>query len=95
MDFKHDRLVIEQEPVHVLFLSEPYPVLLKTGYVVAADVSLRVATRKVERSIIISSYSFANGLRQRINENNKVLSGIQVWLYKSGPEKTASYVVED
>jgi hypothetical protein len=95
MEFKHDRLVIEQEPIHVLFLSEPYPVLLRTGYVVAADVSLRIASRKVERSLIISSYSIANGLRQRINENNNVLSGVQIWLYKSGPEKTASYIVED
>ena len=95
MEFKHDRIIVEQEPVNVLFLTEPYPVLLRTGFVVAADVSLRISTSKVERSIIISSYSLANGLRQRINENNNMLSGVQVWIYKSGPEKTAAYIVED
>ena len=95
MDFNHDRLVIDQEPVQLLFLSEPYPVLLRAGYVVAADVSVRISNRKVERSVIISSYSLANGLRPRIIENNKSLSGVQVWIYKSGLEKTASYIVEE
>jgi hypothetical protein len=95
MDLRYDRLVIDQEPVHVLFVSEAYPVLLRMGYLVAADVSLRISSRKVERSIIVSSYSLANNLRHRIIENNKMLSGVQVWIYKSGSDRKSSYVVED
>jgi hypothetical protein len=41
MDLNFPRLIIDLEPCNVQFLSEPYPVLLKTGFTVAADVLLK------------------------------------------------------
>jgi hypothetical protein len=95
MNFNHERLIVDQEPCKVIFSSEPYPVLLKTGLVVAADVIINKARSKTERSLIISPLSLAKPLVMRINENSNMLCGIEVWIYKSGPDKTATFIVED
>jgi hypothetical protein len=95
MNLNHERLVIDQEPRRLLFSSEPYPVLLKTGMTVAADVILHKGKSRVNKSLIISPYSLANPLTIRMIENSNKLTGIELWIYKSGSEKTSSYVVED
>jgi hypothetical protein len=95
MNFNHERLIIDQEPCKVIFSSEPYPVLLKTGLTVVADVIVNKARSKSERSLIISPLSLAKPLVMRIGDNSNKLSGIEVWIYKSGPDKTSAYIVED
>ena len=59
MNFNFERLIIDQEPCRVMFSSEPYPVLLKTGLTVAADVIVTRLRSKFERSLIISPFSLA------------------------------------
>ncbi len=95
MNFNYERLIIDQEPCKVIFSSEPYPVLLKTGLTVVADVIVNKNRSKSERSLIISPFSLAKPLVMRIGENSNKLIGIEVWIYKSGPDKTSAYIVED
>lgn len=95
MKLLFDRLVIDQEPKHLLFTSEPYVVHLRTGFTVAADVLVGVKAQKVEKSLLISAQSLSDGLMERIRQNNSSLIGIEVWLYKAGAERTAKYIVED
>lgn len=94
MELNFDRLVFDQEPCRLLFTSQPYPVLLKTGFTVAADVIHIKNGKKTERSIIIAARSLAENLKYLIIDNSNSLVGIEVWMYKSGPEKTSSYVIE-
>jgi hypothetical protein len=95
MKFNFERLVIDQEPTRVLFSSEIYPVLLKTGMTVSADVIIVKGSSTTERSLIVAPLSLAKPLTILMESNGDRLSGIEVWIYKSGPEKTSSYVVEE
>ncbi len=95
MKFNYERLVIDQEPVRVLFSSEMYPVLLKTGLTVCADVIVLKGGKSLERSLIVSPLSLAKPLTCLMNSNQERLTGIEIWIYKSGPEKTSSYVIEE
>jgi hypothetical protein len=95
MNFNFERLVVDQEPCHVLFSSEIYPVLLKTGMTVSADVIVKKGKVKHERSLIIAPLSLAKPLTLLMEGNGGRLTGIEVWIYKSGPEKTSSYIVEE
>ena len=78
-----------------MFVSDPYPVLLKTGLAVAADLIHSKGKSKYEKSLIISAYSLAKPLVDRMAANQDSLSGIEVWIYKAGPERQAAYIVED
>jgi hypothetical protein len=95
MKFNYERLIIDQEPVRVLFSSEMYPVLLKTGLTVCADVIVLKGGKSLERSLILSPLSLARPLNSLMEAGQGQLTGIEIWLYKSGPEKTSSYVVEE
>jgi hypothetical protein len=95
MNFNYERLVVDQEPCHILFSSEIYPVLLKTGMTVSADVIIQNGKMRNERSLIVAPLSLAKPLLLLMEENGGRLTGVEVWIYKSGPEKTSAYVVED
>lgn len=96
MNLSFDRIVIDQEPKHLLFTSEPYVVHLRTGLTVAADVIVGTNSQnKTEKSILLSSQTLSDGLVARMKENNSKLAGVEVWVYKAGPEKTSKYIVED
>ena len=95
MEMTYPRLTIDMEPCNIQFLGEPYVVLLKTGFTVAADVMLKKGPKKSEMTLLISAKSIADFLKLRIDENGGKLSGLQVWIYKSGAEKTSKYVIED
>ncbi len=91
----YPRLTIDMEPCNVQFLGEPYAVFLKTGFTVAADVVLKKGPKKTEMTLLISAKSIAESLKPRIDENGGKLLGVQVWIYKSGAERTSKYVIED
>lgn len=95
MELNFPRLIIDLEPCNVQFLSEPYPVLLKTGFTVAADVLLKKGMKKSEMSLLISAQSIAVVLKEKISDNSGKLSGIQLWIYKSGAERNSKYVLEE
>jgi hypothetical protein len=95
MKFNFERLVIDQEPIRVLFSSDIYPVLLKTGMTVSADVIIVKGNSSLEKSLIVAPLSLAQPLTILMESNGGRLSGIEVWIYKSGPEKTSSYIVEE
>lgn len=95
MKLNHDRLVIDEEPKSVLFIGEPYVVHMRTGFTVAADLIVNKVGVKAEKSLLISAQSLSDALLERIIQNGGKLAGIEVWLYKSGPERTSKYIVED
>lgn len=95
MEMLYPRLSIDMEPCNVLFISEPYAVLLKTGFTVAADIMYKKGSKKTEMTLLIAAKSIADSLKPRIIENGGKLSGLQVWIYKSGPERTSAYLIED
>ena len=95
MELNFPRLVVDLEPCNVLFLSEPYPVLLKTGFTVAADVILKKGMKKTEMTLLIAAQSIAFVLKEKMTANGGRLSGIQVWIYKAGTEKSSKYILEE
>jgi hypothetical protein len=95
MELTNERLIIGQEPVRLLFSSQPYPIITKMGFTVAADALVKKGRAQVPCSIIIAPASLASGLYQRMKENRDSLVGVDVWIYKAGVEKSAPYVVED
>lgn len=95
MEMSNPRLTIGMEPCNIQFISEPYAVLLKTGFTVAADVLYKKGQNKSEMTLLIAAKSIASSLKSRIDDNGGNLLGIQVWIYKSGLEKTSNYVIED
>ena len=95
MKLRFDRLVIDQEPKSLLFISEPYVVHMRTGFSVAADVLLTYKKIKAEKTLLLSAQSLSDQLLKRIEENNNMLYGVEVWVYKAGSEKMSKYIVED
>lgn len=95
MQLNFDRLVVDQEPNSLLFTSEPYVVNLKTGFTVAADVIISKANLKIEKTVLLGAQSLTGPLFERMLLNYNKLSGIEVWIYKSGADKTSKYIVED
>lgn len=95
MKLSFDRLVVDQEPKLILFTTEPYVVHMRTGFTVAADVLVSYKNIKTEKTLLISAQSLTDQLMTRMSECNNLLTGVEVWIYKSGPEKTSKYIVED
>lgn len=95
MKASFDRLVIDQEPKLLLFTSEPYVVHMRTGFTVAADVLVSYKNIKSEKTLLISAQSLTDQLMERMAESNHLLTGIEVWVYKSGPERISKYIVEE
>ena len=76
-----------------MFTSEPYVVQLKTGFVVAAD--LIIQKTKKEKTLLLGAQSLSLPLFERMADNKNKLTGIEVWIYKDGSERTSKYIVED
>ena len=95
MKLNFERLVFDQEPISLLFISEPYIVNLKTGFTVAADVIMQKVNFKVEKTVLLGAQSLTAPLFERMLSNRNNLSGIEVWIYKSGVDKTSKYIEED
>lgn len=95
MKLAHDRLVIDEEPKNILFVSEPYVVHMRTGFTVAANVVISKSGLKADKTLLLSAQSLSDGLLPRMMENGGMLSGVEVWIYKSGPERTSKYIIED
>jgi hypothetical protein len=95
MRLNYDRLVIDTDPNYCLFLSEPYVVYTKAGFTAAADVLVKKLKLSPERTVLLGAASLSLPLFERIQENGMKLTGIEVWIYKEGEEKSARYRVED
>lgn len=95
MKLRFERLIVDTEPQHCLFTSEPYVVFTRAGFTVAADVLIRKPHQSIERSVLIAPQSLSTPLMDRIASNSFRLTGIEVWIYKDGQERTARYRVED
>lgn len=95
MKLSFDRLVIDQEPKLILFTTEPYVIYMRIGFTVAADILVSYKNIKSEKTLLISAQSLTDQLMTRMNECNNLLTGVEVWIYKSGPERTSKYIVED
>jgi hypothetical protein len=93
VNINFDRLVVDQEPHYIMFTSEPYVVQLKTGFVVAAD--LIIQKTKKEKTLLLGAQSLSLPLFERMADNKNKLTGIEVWIYKDGSERTSKYIVED
>lgn len=85
-------LKIDVEPKRLMASSEPYVIFSTRGYQPVLD----VVERKTRRShfIYISAKSLGVGLQRLAEENDGALLGCEFWIYKTGDEKTALYVVE-
>lgn len=95
MEVNNERLIVDEEPRRVLFISEPYVAYTKAGFTAAADIVTNFGQVKREQTLLISAQSLSARLIQLIQENNNKLAGIEVWIYKNGPEKTSKYVLEE
>jgi hypothetical protein len=91
----HDRLVINEEPVRVIFSSEPYVVTTFAGFSVAADVLAVKGRLKLEKTLLLGSRSLSDSLKPRIIENNGNLVGVELSIRKESSERTAKYLLED
>lgn len=67
----------------------------KAGFTVAADVLIKKPHKSLERSVLISPQSLSTPLLDRMSNNNYRLTGVEVWIYKDGQERTSRYKVED
>lgn len=95
MEANFDRLIVDVEPRRIQFTSEPYVAFTRAGFTAAADVLTNIGLVKREQTLLLAAQSLSAKLHELIRENNGKLSGIEVWIYKSGPERTAKYVIED
>lgn len=87
------RLVIDQEPILVRFESEIFLLVTKRGYMPAARV-LTIKT-KGRYYLLLGAQSICEQLEPIRKSNASKLLGVEVWISKSGPEKTARYVLEE
>jgi hypothetical protein len=86
------RLVVTEEPVRIRFESEPFVLVQPRGYAPAAYV---MATKTKKRAyLLLAASSICEQLEPLRNENQGRLLGVEVWIRKSSPEKTAKYVIE-
>lgn len=86
------QLKIDREPVRICFVSEPYAKFTSRGYQVAADIITK--KRKKEYFLYLGAKSLSEQLHALIQENNNILSGIEVWIHKDGDDKYSKYVLE-
>jgi hypothetical protein len=87
------QLKIELEPKRIMVTSEPYVVFTVRGYQAVVDV-LETRT-KHEYYLFVSARSLAEPLEKLKEGNNGRLTGLEFWIWKDGPEKSARYVVEE
>jgi len=90
-----ERLTVTEEPLKVIFSSEPYVVLTAAGFSVAADVSQKRGQLRFDKTLFIGAKSLSNALAHRITENNFSLIGVEVIIRKASADKSAKYIVED
>ena len=86
------RLSVDQEPLFIRFESEPFVLLAARRYLPAARVL--VLKTKQRFYLFLSAASLCEQLEPIRQENNGKLSGIEIWIYKDGADKTAKFVIE-
>jgi hypothetical protein len=88
-----NQLKITIEPIRILITSEPYVKYTKRGYQAAVDV---ISTKdRRDFFIYIGSTSLTEKLEFLRNENNNMLTGIEIWIHKENDEKFSKYVITD
>ena len=90
-----ERLVVNEEPVKIIFASEPYVVMTFAGFSVAADVLAVNGKLRLQKTLLLGSKSLSASLKQRILENSNSLTGVEVLIRKESAERTARYLIED
>ena len=88
-----DILKIDTEPVRVQILTEPYVVSNSFGY--APAINVWVKKRKREYVMYVSARSLAKGIEHIRQRNDGIFKGLEIWIKKESPEKTAKYVVDE
>ena len=91
-DIELPRLVVDEEPIHIRFESEIMVVVSAMGYAAAAFV-IKTKTKK-RYYILLGAKSLCQQLEVVRRSNNGSLLGVEVWIRKDGPDKTAKYIVE-
>jgi hypothetical protein len=84
-----ERLLVSSEPIKVVFVGEPYVVVTKRGYAVAATI-LEARQRK-RRTLLLGAKSIAEALEPLRKDNKDRLDGIEVWIWKDGDGQLAPY----
>ena len=75
-----------------MFTSEPYVIYTVLGFQAVADVL--TAKGKKEHYVFLGARSLGCRLFELMEENNGLLSGIDVWIYKRDESRYSGYVVE-
>ena len=88
-----ERLVIDIEPKLLVVISEAYVIYTVRGYQPVVDVMDRKTKR--EYFLFISAVSITKPLEQLRNENGGKHKGLEFWIYKEGPDRSAKYILED
>lgn len=88
-----EQLKIDIEPLRVLITSEPYVIYTVRGYQAVVDVFEK--RKKREYYMFVTARSIADPIENLRVSNSGRLTGIEVWIRKSGSEKTAKYIVEE
>jgi hypothetical protein len=91
-DIDVGRLSVDQEPLFIRFESEPFVLLTARRYLPVARVL--VLKTKQRFYLILAASSLCQKLEPIRKENNGKISGIEIWIYKDGVEKTSKYVIE-
>lgn len=86
------RFLPDEEPVLIRFESEPFVVVAKRGYAPAAEVLLVKAKKR--GLLLLGAQSLCDQLEPIRHANGGRLLGIELWVRKAGPERTAKYVLE-
>ena len=74
-----------------MYPSENYPQILNMSI---AEVVEFQKTKK-EKTLLLGAQSLSLPLFERMADNKNKLTGIEVWIYKDGSERTSKYIVED
>ena len=91
-ELKHERIIVEFEPVKIQTISEPYVVYNSFGYQVAIDVF--EVKRKRNKSLLLAAKSLSNALESLREENNGSLLGLEFWISKESEEKKSKYILK-
>ncbi len=88
-----ERLQVTQEPIRIRFESEMFIVPTHFGYTAAANVMAMKTKRRW--LLLMSARSICKALEPLREEYDGQLKGIEVWIKKSGPERSAAYVITE
>ncbi len=87
-----ERLVVGEEPLRVMIISEPFIVLGRFGYQVAFEVYSKKKNR--EYVFVAGAVSIAEGLEMIRSETAaSFYTGIEFWVQKASSERTSKYII--